>query len=52
MTDAQKEEYAHNLSIPLLLELGAYDGNVIALIRLGVTRSVAIEIGNLLPENF
>jgi hypothetical protein len=50
--ELSKEElskYEYNLSLPLMLELGAYDPNVMGLIRMGVARSVAIEAATYLP---
>jgi hypothetical protein len=43
MTEEQRKQYDYNLSVPIMLELGAYDPRVIGLIRVGVARSVAIE---------
>jgi len=52
MTEPQIKANEGKLALPLWLELGAHNGNVISLIRSGITRSVAIEIGSLLPENY
>ena len=52
ITDEQKEKYGHNLSLPLMLELGAYNPHVINMIRSGINRSVAIEASNYLPTDF
>ena len=50
--DEQKEKYKHNLSLPLMLELGAYNPHVINMIRSGINRSVAIEASKYLPADF
>ena len=52
VTDEQKEKYEHNLSLPLMLELGAYNPLVINMIRSGINRSVAIEASKYLPADF
>lgn len=51
LSEDERKEIGYNLSIPLMLELGAYDPRVMGLIRLGIDRSVAIEAADYLPDN-
>ncbi len=52
VTDSQKENYSIALLMPEMLELGAHHPNVIAMIRLGINRSAAIEAAQFMPERY
>ncbi|RED45283.1 helicase-like protein [Winogradskyella eximia] len=50
LDDEEKEKYKLSLSIPTMLELGTYNAVVLLLISKGLSRSVAIKIYPLIPE--
>ncbi|GAB5525420.1 MAG: DEAD/DEAH box helicase [Roseivirga sp.] len=52
MTDEQKEQYKLTLSLPTYLELGTLHVSVLQLISQGMSRSVAIKVGPLVPEEW
>lgn len=50
MDENQKEEFKLSLSMPTMLELGTYNAVVLFLISKGVSRSIAIKLYKLIPE--
>lgn len=50
LDDEEKEKYRLSLSIPTMLELGTHNAVVLLLISKGLSRSVAIKIYPLIPE--
>ncbi|MRX64762.1 DEAD/DEAH box helicase [Maribacter luteus] len=50
MDDNQKEEYKLSLSMPTMLELGTYNALVLFLISKGISRSIAIKLYRIIPE--
>ncbi|WP_418511255.1 DEAD/DEAH box helicase [Corallibacter sp.] len=48
--EEEKEKYKLSLSIPTMLELGTYNAVVLLLISKGLSRSVAIKVYPLIPE--
>lgn len=49
-SEKEKEKYKLSLSIPTMLELGTYNAVILLLISKGLSRSVAIKIYPLIPE--
>lgn len=50
MDENQKEEFKLSLSMPTMLELGTYNAVVLFLISKGISRSIAIKLYRLIPE--
>lgn len=50
LDDDQSEEYKLSLSMPTMLELGTYNAVVLFLISKGISRSIAIKLYKLIPE--
>ena len=50
MDENQQEEYKLSLSMPTMLELGTYSAVVLLLISKGISRSIAIKLHKLIPE--
>ncbi|MCL6265955.1 DEAD/DEAH box helicase [Flagellimonas myxillae] len=51
MDENQKEEFKLSLSMPTMLELGTYNALVLFLISKGISRSIAIKLYKLIPED-
>lgn len=51
LTEEQLEEHKLTISLPTMLELGTYNSLILLLISKGMSRSIAIKIHKLIPEN-
>ncbi len=50
LNEEQKEKHKFTMSLPIMLELGTQNAVVLLLISKGITRSVAIKLHKLIPE--
>ncbi|NMZ46181.1 DEAD/DEAH box helicase [Pseudomonas oryzihabitans] len=51
LSEADRERYAYQLSLPAMIELGSYDPKVLEMMSLGINRSVALKIKRILPPD-